>query len=107
MKCSIRNAPTGTIPLSECKRRSRNERPSPARSGLTPIHCCGSVSARGDAAVAILSRDSFDDSEVVKQTPHYLVHVRGESNESTDYLDEAAARSARFLPNNSVDLSCI
>ena len=26
----------GTTPLSECRRRSRNEVPSPARSGATP-----------------------------------------------------------------------
>src|SRR5438132_5092449 len=36
MKCSIRNNPTGTMPVSECRRRSRKECPSPARSGATP-----------------------------------------------------------------------
>src|SRR5439155_1821164 len=35
-KCSIRNNPTGIIPLSECSRRSRNEWPLPARKGATP-----------------------------------------------------------------------
>src|ERR1039457_2092914 len=36
MKCSRRKAPMGTTPLMECRRRSRNEVPSPARSGATP-----------------------------------------------------------------------
>src|SRR5215467_12180359 len=36
MKCSRRKAPTGTIPVSECKRRNRNEVPCPARRGATP-----------------------------------------------------------------------
>src|SRR5271165_1691479 len=36
MKCSRRKAPIGTMPLSECRRRNRNEVPSPARSGATP-----------------------------------------------------------------------
>src|SRR5919201_2669028 len=35
-KCSVRNAPTGMIPLNECSRRQRNDPPSPARSGGTP-----------------------------------------------------------------------
>src|SRR5271165_1521187 len=37
MKCSIRNAPIGTIPVSECNLRSRNELPCPARSAGTPL----------------------------------------------------------------------
>src|ERR1700675_3200046 len=36
MKCSRRKAPMGTTPLRECRRRNRNEVPSPARSGATP-----------------------------------------------------------------------
>src|ERR1035438_801220 len=36
MKCSRRKAPMGTTPLMECRRRSRNEVPSPARRGATP-----------------------------------------------------------------------
>src|SRR5271157_191640 len=36
MKCSRRKAPMGTMPVMECKRRSRNEVPSPARKGATP-----------------------------------------------------------------------
>ena len=34
--CSIRNAPTGTMPLRECRRRSKKLVPCPARSGATP-----------------------------------------------------------------------
>src|SRR3954470_7557776 len=34
--CSTRNAPTGMIPLSECRRRKRKSWPSPVRSGETP-----------------------------------------------------------------------
>src|SRR3974377_1109064 len=37
MKCSSRNAPMGTMPLSECNRRRRKELPSPARSAGTPL----------------------------------------------------------------------
>src|SRR5271166_114584 len=36
MKCSIRNAPMGTMPERECSRRRRNELPSPTRSDGTP-----------------------------------------------------------------------
>src|SRR5579864_327913 len=36
MKCSIRNSPTGTIPVNECRRRQKKECPCPARSGATP-----------------------------------------------------------------------
>src|SRR3974390_146146 len=37
MKCSSRNAPIGTIPLRECRRRRKKELPSPARSAGTPL----------------------------------------------------------------------
>jgi hypothetical protein len=40
-KCSIRNRPTGMIPVSECKRRSRNECPCPARNGAIPLALVG------------------------------------------------------------------
>src|SRR6266496_1906164 len=36
MKCSRRKAPMGTMPVRECKRRNRNDVPSPARRGATP-----------------------------------------------------------------------
>src|SRR5580692_10164655 len=34
--CSNKNAPTGTIPVSECSRRRTNDIPWPARNGATP-----------------------------------------------------------------------
>src|SRR5260370_32365609 len=36
MKCSTRNAPTGTMPLREWSRRQKNKSPCPARIGGTP-----------------------------------------------------------------------
>jgi len=36
MKCSSRKSPIGTIPVSECSRRNRNDVPTPPRSGATP-----------------------------------------------------------------------
>src|SRR2546421_9581955 len=35
-KCSTRNRPMGMMPVSECSRRRKNERPCPARNGATP-----------------------------------------------------------------------
>jgi hypothetical protein len=40
MKCSIRNAPMGMIPVSECNLRQKKELPSPARSDGTPLATC-------------------------------------------------------------------
>src|SRR5271169_4247015 len=37
MRCSTRKAPMGTMPVSECNLRNRNELPSPARSDGTPL----------------------------------------------------------------------
>src|SRR5437764_7154692 len=49
--CSIRNAPTGMMPVSECRRRRRKEWPWPALKGGTPpgIAACA---LDGGAAVA-------------------------------------------------------
>jgi hypothetical protein len=51
MKCSRRKAPMGTTPLRECKRRSRNEVPSPARSGATPDLMRGATGLAVDATM--------------------------------------------------------
>src|SRR5438105_3812224 len=54
--CSIRKAPTGTIPLRECRRRRRKEWPSPAlRGGTPPGMAAGAVDdgAAVDGVVAI------------------------------------------------------
>src|SRR5208283_688503 len=53
MKCSSRNAPMGTMPVKECRRRSRNEFPSPARRGATPGLIRGTVEAV-DATMGLL-----------------------------------------------------
>jgi len=39
----------GTTPLRECRRRSRNEVPSPARSGATPDLILGAMRLAVDA----------------------------------------------------------
>ena len=46
--CSIRKAPTGIIPVSECNRRQKNEWPAPGRSGATPA---GTLPAAAAGAV--------------------------------------------------------
>src|SRR5208282_949444 len=51
MKCSSRKAPMGTTPLMECRRRRRNEVPSPARSGATPDLICGATELAADATM--------------------------------------------------------
>jgi hypothetical protein len=47
----------GTTPLSECRRRSRNEVPSPARSGATPDLILGVtlLGVRGLAVDAVMT----------------------------------------------------
>src|SRR5208282_3221949 len=51
MKCSRRKAPIGTTPLSECRRRSRKDVPSPARSGATPDLILGAAGLAVDATM--------------------------------------------------------
>src|SRR5258708_19492618 len=53
-KCSIRKKPIGMIPLSECRRRRRNECPRPSRNGATPPLALTGVAALGDDATAFL-----------------------------------------------------
>src|SRR4051812_10864261 len=55
--CSTRNAPTGTMPLMECRRRSRKECPWPARSGGTPGRtvCASGCGLTREAICAVLS----------------------------------------------------
>jgi hypothetical protein len=53
--CSKRNAPTGTMPESECSRRKTNEIPLPARNGATPwaaLVTTGAVELAADATKA-------------------------------------------------------
>src|SRR5207302_7707365 len=66
IKCSIRNNPTGTMPLRECSRRSRKECPSPARRGATaPFTRMGAVGLAVD-------RTAPYDFRSDKRTFHYL-----------------------------------
>src|ERR1035441_922308 len=51
MKRSRRKAPMGTTPLMECRRRSRNEVPSPARKGATPGLILGTTGLAVDATM--------------------------------------------------------
>src|SRR5258708_31388093 len=53
-KCSIRKKPIGMIPLSECRRRRRNECPRPARNGDTPPLTLTGVTVLGDDAKRFL-----------------------------------------------------
>src|SRR6266480_2932584 len=64
-KCSIRKNPIGTIPVSECKRRSRNECPCMARSGATPLISTG-------------------DELTVEATGYYLGREEGKSRKPAD-----------------------
>src|SRR5690242_1641771 len=58
-KCSTRNAPMGTIPVSDCKRRRRNECPCPARNGATPASFRAELSAGELATVATSDSCTF------------------------------------------------
>src|SRR5919109_4304931 len=67
MKCSVRKAPTGIIPLSECNRRHRNERPSPARKGGTPSEI---LAAAGDpvASEGLAVEEDIYECSLLKET---------------------------------------
>src|SRR5713101_2330478 len=54
-KCSIKNSPIGTIPVSECSRRKTKERPCPARSGATPSLTRTGVVVLADATTFLVS----------------------------------------------------
>src|SRR5216684_6946427 len=74
-KCSIRNKPTGIIPLRECSRRRRNERPCPARSGATPLFTpTGSALVVDDTKVPSGIRDQ-------ERTFYYVGAREGKSND--------------------------
>src|SRR6202008_3343214 len=75
--CSKRNAPTGMIPVSECRRRSRNDVPCPARSGATPRLIV--AGAAGLAVVATMTAPYEFGSE--KRTFYYPGAKEGKSRE--------------------------
>src|SRR5208283_788277 len=58
--CSKRNAPTGTIPESECNRRRRNDVPCPARNGATP--CAKVLGTAGAAELADATNTPYEFS---------------------------------------------
>jgi hypothetical protein len=76
--CSNRKAPTGMMPVSECRRRSRNDVPCPARSGATPPFKL--TGAAGLAVVATMTAPynfGYD-----KRTFYYLGGGNGKSRNS-------------------------
>src|ERR1039458_5535478 len=74
MKCSRRNAPMGPMPESECRRRSRNELPTPARKGATPGLILGAAGLAGEATMG-----SLFNSNIKRRTGHYHCAVEAES----------------------------
>src|ERR1700721_1387890 len=64
--CSIRKAPIGTMPVSECSLRQKKEWPSPARSGCTP-RSGGVAGGAGEAAVAMGTPSDHDECTVRKE----------------------------------------
>jgi hypothetical protein len=71
-KCSIRNAPTGIMPLSECSLRSQNEYPWPARRGGTP-----SWPLMGAAGLAVVATRPLVKSEMIRELFIILVKEKG------------------------------
>src|SRR5258706_7603474 len=57
--CSKRKAPTGTMPVSECNRRKRNDVPWPARNGATPCTVLFATSGAVELAADATNR-SYD-----------------------------------------------
>src|SRR5580704_13636540 len=94
MKCSRRKAPMGTTPLRECRRRNRNEVPSPARSGATPDLILGEtlVGVLGLAVDATM-------------TAPYLIQCANESlpTKTNDYRFEREGKSRWEPPGTAND----
>src|SRR5579859_4717483 len=75
--CSNRNAPTGMIPLSECRRRSTNEYPWPARSGATPP-----LIGVGAAGLAVAATGTLLMSSSMRTEP-FIMLVRKKGSQGT------------------------
>src|SRR5438270_12677434 len=74
--CSIRNAPTGMIPVREWRRRSRKECPWPARRGGTPPGIAVAAFDFGAvlAGVGAIERRALPDTNKIgERTFHYRV----------------------------------
>src|ERR1700730_782334 len=76
-KCSIRNSPIGTIPVSECSLRQKKECPWPARNGETPFLILTGVALGADATKFPCE---FKDD---RRTFYYVGAGEGKSNRST------------------------
>src|SRR5579864_1212113 len=89
-KCSIRNSPTGTIPVNECRRRQKNEYPWPARSGATPPLFMTGVVVPGADATRLPCEIRNDE-----RTNHYVGRREGKSNGAGDWWIVASLREWR------------
>src|SRR5262245_27176936 len=70
--CSKRNAPTGMMPVSECRRRRKNELPFPARKGATP-----GLTTTGGAGLAVATMTAPYEFQI--GDANLLLCWRGES----------------------------
>src|SRR6266853_6478892 len=86
MKCSSRNAPIGTIPLRECRRRRRNEWPLPARIGGTPR-------STGDATLAMYR---YTPIRFARQTLYYETSNSPRQTVSGTARQSAQAEGLKF-----------
>src|SRR5438132_7314264 len=109
MKCSMRKRPTGTMPLSECKRRSKNECPSPGRSGATPRFTSVGVAVLGtDATIFLFSSVMKPEVFIIltqekrsQECPRYRIILDfaslGRSEEHTSELQSHSDLVCRLL----------
>src|SRR6266436_3751754 len=75
-RCSQRNAPTGMMPVSECRRRKRNDVPWPARNGATP-----GLSVMGAAGLAVATMTAPCKFRCGTRTFYYVGGVRVKSRQ--------------------------
>jgi len=82
----------GTMPVSECRRRSRNELPSPARKGATPGLILGATELADATMGSYVSRYEF------KRTAHYRCALEYKSREHGSLLHVMADTWRRVGP---------
>src|SRR5665213_2604527 len=99
--CSIRNAPIGTMPVSECRRRQKKLWPSPARSGCTPLSGADEDGA-GGVAVAI-RRSCFAGTQGVDESRHddYSAAMGERQEKAFDYRRRRAFLEAKSCASRS------
>src|SRR5215472_14079796 len=76
------------MPVKECRRRKKNERPCPARSGATPPRIVTGVVVLGDDAATTLPCRLGDD----QRTHHYL----GRQEKKSRKAPESRSPDKRF-----------